>query len=82
MINSILKRYTDLVLLHNICKPNPLDWNYWKEWEEEYKPINNIQDCWYKNISDSIILKELEETIKKSPTSKETGPHGISNEML
>jgi hypothetical protein len=66
----------------NWTKPNPPNWNQWKEWEEEYKPINNIQDCWYKNISDPITLKELEETIKKSPTSKATGPHGISNEML
>ena len=66
MIDSILHRHTDPVVLNNITtpddiitspkeikdivkdhfenwtKPNPTNENFWAEWEETYKPNNNI----------------------------------------
>ncbi|CAG8721842.1 10200_t:CDS:1, partial [Ambispora leptoticha] len=63
-------------------KSNPTQTELWKEWADEYKPIQTIDLIWYNTIITKFTLSELEIIIKEAPNTKATRPSKKSNEML
>ena len=66
----------------NQTRPNPYNDQDQANWQDEYKPKNNILPNQYNTILQDITLAELKNCIVVAPNKKATGPQLISNKML
>jgi ribonuclease HI len=61
----------------------PVDYTIFESsWSTEYDPKSNIQPSWYSNITQTITIEEVQQTIYQLPNNKACGPSGISYEMF